>query len=159
VGETVKALREQLAPLGWERNDVKNYSRTIHPDGNIAIAVATGNEATGIASLSPVTKSAKGPSTIDAVENNRSQGWLPGLEPVEMVNEDQTQLTTWLLLIHHAREEIRCELSQPFEIGSDGRISGWRERIILSSMPIDPEPMEILPPSQPDLDVQIRRKA
>src|SRR4051812_37481362 len=47
-GETVRALREQLAPAGWVRNDEKNYSRAVHPDGHIAIAVATGNEATGI---------------------------------------------------------------------------------------------------------------
>lgn len=48
-GETVRALREHLAPTGWERNDAKNYSRTVHPNGRIAIAVATGDEATGAA--------------------------------------------------------------------------------------------------------------
>ena len=79
--------------------------------------------------------------------------------PAVFGNEDETQPTTWLLLIHHASNEIRSELSQPFEIGADGRINGWRERIILRSMPLDPEPLTIIPPSQPDLDVEIRRKA
>lgn len=159
-GETVRVLRERLATKGWVRSDEKNYSRTLHPEGHIAIAVATGNEATGVASDSPITKSVKGPSTIEAVEVNRLQAWLPGMEPPEASgDEDESQPTTWLLLIHHASNEIRCELSQPFEIGTDGRINGWRERIILRSMPLDPEPLTITPPSQPDLDVEIRRKA
>jgi len=159
-GETVRVLRERLATKGWMRSDEKNYSRTIHPNGHIAIAVATGNEATGVASDSPVTKSVKGPSTIEAVEANRLQAWLPGMEPPEAsVDEDERQPTTWLLLIHHAQNEIRSELSQPFEIGSDGRINGWRERILLRPMPLDPEALTITPPSQPDLDVEIRRKA
>lgn len=159
-GETVRVLRDRLATKGWVRRDEKNYSRTLHPEGHVAIAVATGNEATGIASDSPITKSVKGPSTIEAVEANRLQAWLPGMEPPAVFgNEDETQPTTWLLLIHHASNEIRSELSQPFEIGADGRINGWRERIILRSMPLDPEPLTIIPPSQPDLDVEIRRKA
>lgn len=159
-GETVRALREQLAPMGWVRNDERNYSRTLHPEGHIAIAVATGNEATGVASESPITKSVKGPSTIEAVEANRLQAWLPGMEPPSTnVDEDEAQPTTWLLLIHHAANEIRAELSQPFEIGTDGRINGWRERILLRSMPLDPEPLAITPPSLPDLEVEIRRKA
>lgn len=158
--ETVRALREQLAPMGWTRNDEKNYSRTLHPDGHIAIAVATGNEATGVANESPITKSVKGPSTIEAVEANRLQAWLPGMEPPTIsLDEDETQPTTWLLLIHHAINELRAELSQPFEIGTDGRINGWRERILLRSVPLDPEPLAITPPSLPDLDVEVRRKA
>lgn len=158
--ETVRALREQLAPMGWGRNDEKNYSRTFHPEGHIAIAVATGNEATGVAGESPITKSVKGPSTIEAIEANRLQAWLPGMEPpAATVHEDETQPTTWLLLIHHAVNEIRSELSQPFEIAPDGRINGWRERILLRSIPLDPEPLTITPPSLPDLDIEIRRKA
>jgi len=159
-GETVRALREQLAPIGWTRTDENNYSRALHPEGHIAIAVATGNEATGIVSESPITKSVKGPSTIEAVEVNRSQ-WLLGMEPppVAVIDDNENQPTTWLLLIHHANNEIRSELSQPFEIGPDGRINGWRERILLRSMPLDPEALVITPPSQPDLNVEIRRKA
>jgi hypothetical protein len=159
-GETVRALREQLAPMGWTRIDEKNYSRTLHPEGHTAIAVATGNEATGVAHESPITKSVKGPSTVESVEANRLQAWLPGMEPPSTSSkEDEAQPTTWLLLIHHAPNELRAELSQPVEIGTDGRINGWRERILLRSVPLDPEPLAITPPSLPDLDVEIRRKA
>lgn len=159
-GETVRALREQLAPMGWLRNDENNYSRTLHPEGHISIAVATGNEATGVAGESPITKSVKGPSTIEAVEANRLQAWLPSMEPPTVsTGEDEVQPTTWLLLIHHAINEIRAELSLPFEIGADGRISGWQERILLRPIPLDPEPLVIAPPPLPDVDVEIRRKA
>lgn len=159
-GETVRVLREQLTTIGWVRNDEKNYSRIIHPEGHIAIAVATGDEATGMAHGFPCTKSAKGPSTIDAVEINRSQAWLPGMEPPELQNDPkESQATTWLLLIHHAPNEIRSELSQPFDIGPDGRVNGWRERILLRTIPLDFNPQEIIPPSQPDLEVAVRRKA
>ena len=160
-GETVRALREQLAPTGWYRNDEKNYSRAVHPSGHIAIAVATGNEATGLADGDPCTKSAKGPSTVEALEVNRLQAWLPGMEPPEERSEngEQQQPTTWMLLIHHANSEIRAELSLPLDIGIDGRISVWRERVLLRALPIDPEPIEVVPPTQPDIDVVVRRKA
>lgn len=160
-GETVRALREQLAPAGWVRNDEKNYSRVIHPQGRIAIAVATGDEATGVAILAPSTKSAKGPSTAEALEVNRAQAWLPGMQPSEMTqkDDDKPSITTWVLLIHHAGDEIRAELSLPYDTGADGRITVWQERILLRTLPLDPEAVSAVPPTQPDIDVVVRRKA
>ncbi|AME28748.1 hypothetical protein [Burkholderia sp. PAMC 26561] len=158
-GETLRALREQLATLGWSRSDDRNYSRSVRADRLIAIAVATGDEATGLASGFPCTKSAKGPSTTDALEINRRQLFLPGMEPSPPSEKQEQQMTTWLLLVHHARGEIRCELSLPLDIGDDGRISVWQERILLPSMPLDPELINIVPPTQPDIDVAVRRKA
>jgi hypothetical protein len=158
-GETLRALREQLATLGWSRSDDRNYSRSVRADRLIAIAVATGDEATGLVSGFPCTKSAKGPSTTDALEINRRQLFLPGMEPSPPAEKQEQQMTTWLLLVHHARGEIRCELSLPLDIGDDGRISVWQERILLPSMPLDPELIDIVPPTQPDIDVAVRRKA
>jgi hypothetical protein len=161
-GETVRALREHLAPTGWERNDAKNYSRTMHPNGRIAIAVATGDEATGAVNLTPCTKSAKGPSTVEALEVNRIQAWLPGMElpqAAEEEDEDSPPVTTWVLLMHHADNEIRAELSLPYDTGADGRIAVWQERILLRALPLDPEPIAVVPPTQPDIEVVVRRKA
>lgn len=163
-GETLRALREQLAPLGWTRSDDRNYSRSIRADRLIAIAVTTGDDATGLASRSPASKSAKGPSTTDALEINRRQLYLPGMEPPALVEEqdEEQQPTTWLFLVHHAQGEIRCELSLPLDVSDDGRVSVWQERILLPSMPLDPQSVDIapiVPPSQPDIDVAVRRKA
>lgn len=160
-GETVRAVRDQLAPLGWTKTNERNYSRTLHPEKGIAIAVATGNEVTGLAGTEmPCTKSVKGPSTLDAIEVNRHQLWLPGMEPLTTSGDElEAQPTTWILLVHHAKNEIRSELSLPVDIGSDGKVSVWRERIILRAMPLDPTPVEISSPSLPDIDVVVRRKA
>lgn len=67
--------------------------------------------------------------------------------------EDKQPVTTWMLLVHHAEDEIRAELSLPFDIGIDGRISIWQERILLRAMPLDPEPLRWSHSTQPDIDV------
>src|SRR5690554_5229579 len=59
----VRALREYLLAEGWERSDENNYSLVINPPGTVAIAVATGDDATGCADAQPATKCSKGPRT------------------------------------------------------------------------------------------------
>ncbi len=160
-GEAVKSLRDGLAPSGWVRSNERNWPRVIHPQGHIALTVATGNEATGRIGDSPSTTSSKGPSTVEALEVNRLQAWLPGMEPPETESgeDDENKPTTWLLLVHHAKDEIRVELSLPLDVDHEGKVTVWRERIILRSMPLDGEPREITPPALPDIDVAVRRKA
>ena len=159
-GEAVRALRDGLAPYGWKRNNANHWPRTIHPDGDIAITVATGNEATGKADDSPITTSSKGPSTVEALEVNRLQLWLPGLEPFDFKADenDETKPTTWLLLVHYAKDEIRAELSLPLDLNREGRVSVWRERILLRPIPLDLVSEEVPPLILPDIDVSVRRK-
>lgn len=164
-GETVRHLREGLAPDGWTRSNDRNSARTIHPEGHIALTVATGNESTGrdLPGESPSTRSAKGPCMADALEVNRSQAWLPGMEPeafeLAEADADKDQPTTWILLIHHAKDEIRSELSLPLDMDETGRVTVWRERILLRPMPLDPVSVEVTAPVLPDIDVAVRRKA
>ena len=75
--------------------------------------------------------------------------------------DDEEGKQTWVLMHHTdiARGEIRVELSRPSGIGKDGKINGWAERIILTSIPFDDELIEIYPPSGPDIDFDIQRKA
>lgn len=90
------------------------------------------------------------------------QFWLPGMEPAQTLNagnEEDSQTVTWLLLIHLAADEIRAELSLPLDVDRDGKVAVWRERIILRSIPLDGEPVEVLPPALPDIDIAVRRKA
>jgi hypothetical protein len=157
--EAVRALRDGLVTSGWVRSNEKNWPRVIHPDGHIALTVATGNESTGRAAESPTTKSPKGPSTVAAMEVNRAQLCLPGMEPPEPEEGEEADVSTWLLLIHHGEGEIRCELALPLDVDSEGRVSVWRERIVLRAMPLDPEAIDITPPPLPDIDVAVRRKA
>lgn len=161
----VRSLREYLLPQGWERCDDNNYSLVINPAGNVAIAVATGDDGTGRRDAEPTTKSSKGPSTAEAVSSNQLQldFGLPMLAvPASAGTSSEDKRMTWILLVHRARAEVRCELSLPTSMGMDGRVDGWRERIILGAVPTDPDLMEItppLPPDQPDINVDIKRRA
>ena len=158
--EAVRTLRDALKPEGWTRFNDQNSPKTVSPDGTVSIIVSTGNDATGNDKASPATSSSKGPITADAIEVNRSlQLFLPGMElPVELLDDDE-QVSTWILLVHHAKNELRAELSLPLDVGTDGRVSVWKERIILSAQPLDIETVVIMPPVQPDIDVAVRRKA
>lgn len=162
----VRGLREYLLPE-WERCDENNYSLVVNPTGTVAIAVATGDDATGRPDTAPTTKSSKGPSTIEAVTSNQMQLELPyvfdsapDLASTRPEDTDEQRMT-WIFLVHRARGEVRCELSLPTSMGSDGRVDGWRERIILKAIPTDPEIVEITPPqpSLPDISVDVKRRA
>lgn len=155
--ETVAALRENLAAAGWEPSDENNYSVAINPAGQLAIAVATGNEYTGLVHSSPSTKASKGKHTVSAVLVNQAQ--LSLFETINNPPEQAPERTTWLLLMYRDEHEIRCELSLPVSIGNDMRVDAWRERIVLGAIPRDPQPLEVRPPQQPDIDVAVKRRA
>lgn len=158
-GETVRSLRELMAPMDWIRSDEQNYSLVIAPDKKLAIAVATGDEQTGLEFGHPSNKARKGRNTRNAVDSNQisfsffAPDDIPDLEP-----EEENARATWILLIHRDSKEVRCELSLPASI-TDGHIDSWKERIILGSFPFNDEPVEILPqPSQPDITIDIKRR-
>jgi hypothetical protein len=158
-GEIVAALRDQLRPLDWIRQEIGNFALTVHEERKLAIAVASGDEGTGKPSAHPCNRSKKGRNTVDAIEANRQLELFERLPPENQVDGDDKQ--TWVLM-HHTdttQREIRLELSRPSEIGNDGKISEWAERIILGSIPFDDELVEIYPPSGPDIEIDIRRRA
>lgn len=132
-GETVRALRDRLAPSGWRRNDAGGLSTIVDAAGQVAIAVATGDEATGDAAFPPSTKYTRGPSTQLMIEGN--QGVLEFMR--EDPASDAPRRVTWLLLFRRVENEIRAELSLPVAIGADGRVDAWQERIILPPLRLD----------------------
>lgn len=159
----VRGLREYLLPA-WSRCDENNYSLVVNPSDTMAIAVATGDDATGRIDVSPTTKSSKGPSTADAVSSNQLQLELPYIFDSAPATADdgapEEKRITWIFLVHRARDEVRCELSLPTSMGTDGRVDKWRERIILKAFPTDPEVIEIRPPQPlPDISVDVKRRA
>lgn len=164
-GEAVRALREYTLPKGWHRSDVNNYSVVIDEERGIAIAVATGDDGTGIVEASPTTRAPKGISTLLAVVANQAQLSLFAEAELAAVAQGATgadereDVVTWFLLIHRAKNEVRCELSLPSSMGMDGRIDAWHERIILDAVPVDGDQMEIAVPQGPDIDVDVQRRA
>lgn len=157
-GEVVAALRDQLRPLEWVREDVGSFALTIHEERKLAITVASGDEGTGNPLAHPTNRSRKGRNTVDAIEANRQLELFEQLPP-ESVEEEGSQ--TWVLMHYtdHARSEIRVELSRPLNIGKDGKITAWAERIILDCISFDDQLVEIYAPSGPDIDIDIQRKA
>ena len=157
--EAVAALREQLLPRGWTRSDEKNYALVVHPDGTMAINVATGDLGTGQIHAVPSNKAPKGVSTADAISVNQLQLELDLPVPdMPHVRGEEGPLT-WFLLLHRAANEIRGELSLPSAMSADGRITRWQERIIISATPLDDSEMDVQVPQGPDLEIDVKRKA
>lgn len=166
-GETVRALRDLLAPLGWERSNEGNLPFTVNEAKTIALSVATGDEQTGDPDETPCTQSSKGPRTAGAVAVNARQ---LDLFPIAMLPQDlakirgEGQRMTWLLLLHRDEggREVRCELSRPTSMSENQHVDGWIERIILCSIPFDGD-LVVLPsnnaPERPASDaVEIKRR-
>ena len=160
---TTRHLRMALLPKNWKATNNANFSLTVSSDGKIAIAVATGDEATGIAEMVPTTQSSKGPRTVEAVAANNKQsgfkftypdGWKPSLR----VPANFDGYATWILLIHRAQTAVRAELSYPLDLDENQRVSGWRERILLPSISIDPLDRTEFERREQPIDVPVRRK-
>jgi len=127
----------------------------------MAIAVATGDDGTGRADANPSTNARKGPITQDAVAANQlrfsfmDKPVRPRGAPAGGGRE------TWILLIHRAADEVRCELSLPISIGEDMHIDAWRERILLGSIPLDGDLDQAVPtpPPLPEITIDVKRRA
>lgn len=158
-GDSVAGLRDQLRPLGWGRKDRGSFALTVHEELGIAIQVMSGDEATGVHYLHPTNRSKKGPNTVEAVEANQQMELFESLLIEQQGSVDENQ--TWVLLHHtdYRAREIRMEFSRPTSISHDGKVLEWAERIILNSIPLDDDLIEIESPSGPDIDISVRRKA
>lgn len=158
TAETVAALRDFLAPRGWEVRNEGNYELVFNPKFNMSIAVASGNEGTGDRLRVPSNKSEKGPRTAKAVKDNQTADLFP--ETMLTAPESIVPTDTWILLHHRCGNEIRLELSRPNGFDDTERfVTGWSERILLSTISLDNDPMPMPMPQLPEDDIFISRKA
>jgi hypothetical protein len=148
-GDTIRGLRESLLPLGWERCNDRNLPLTVNRQTMIAVTASSGDEFTGLEEMTPRTRNSKGPRTKEAVDSNCIQLGLfsdmpvPPKDPKDLEAIDEW--ATWLLLTYRDLKAgyVRCELSRPVNMGIDGRVDGWAERIILGSIPFDGEDISL----------------
>jgi len=166
-GETVRALRDLLAPFGWERSNEGNLPFTVNAAQTMAIAVATGDEATGNPDETPCTRSSKGPHTAGAVRVNAAQ---LNLFPIDVLPEDLARIKgngkrmTWLLLFNRdeGSREVHSELSRPTSMSENQHVDGWIERIFLGSIPFDGDeariPVDNAPEGPASDAVEIKRR-
>ncbi len=158
-GKTVRALRDRLVPHGWDCANDRNYATTIHPRRAMAIAVASGDLSTGKLDRTPSTRTDKGPATRDVIlQNQLSFAQISSDFPVPATAEG---ISTWLLLYHvdNAAREIRVELSLPISMTVDGFVTGWRERIILAPIALDPLPSPREYADGGEIEVRVERRA
>lgn len=158
--EIVVALRQTLVPLKWEPLDVGGFSTIVRPDGLIAIAVATGSDRTGKPGLpAPVTKYPRGAMTHAAVRINQQTALDLETGAVVLPASETASRITWWLLVCARHDEVRMELSCPRNIGEDGRIDAWSERILLSPLAVE---ITDGPPGDDDdmqpIDVPVERR-
>jgi hypothetical protein len=157
--ESVRGLRSRKNLDGWVRNDARNYSTVVNAERTTQIAIARGDEWTGIERVpdgKPSTQHKKGPSTQQAVASNQFTLFDRLPEPE---SEAENSLTTWVLLHFRESNKIRCELSQPTSINKSGFVEKWAERIILSVLDLDTTKIK-LPDDEPvQPDVQVKRRA
>jgi len=163
--ETTHRLRERHIPEGWAPTDDSNYSLIVSRNGKTAIAVASGDENTGLVEGCPATSSPKGPHTMSAVAAHQLALDLeipPELEAILEAFSVDPNRETWLLLTHWSERdglvEVRAELSLPLAIAENQKVIGWRERIILPSTSLGPTDIEF-PKHTPDLDIDVRKRA
>jgi len=154
--ETVRALRDKAIPLGWSSSDVNNFPLCIHPDGDVVIAVQTGDADTGVAGGSPSNRAPKGTNTEQAVWSNQKQLSLFDSIPVLPPTEPTDSKIMWVLLYHVAPNELRFELSLPLKM-SGGKIRSWQERLVFPAIPLD-QSIRIGDDDGPDFEVQIERR-
>jgi len=154
--EIVRSLRDSLLPQGWVSADLKGLPLVVRGDGLIAICVASGDEGTGSLDdeLTPSTRHPKGIATLAIVERN---AFLP-FEHIPEVARDSSATSTWFLLHYRKGDEIICELSHPVRMNDSGFVDEWDERIILTSISLDPARMPVLDASPVESEVVIRRR-
>ena len=129
-GKTTRRFRDLVKPRGWYPVNEESYATTVHPKGNLALTVAAGDWRTGLRDESPETRAKKGPATRSAIRQNQLR--FSQIDPKwEVIIRGRE---TWILLYHFGSEsqEFRAELSLPIEMGFNGHVSAWQERILLA---------------------------
>lgn len=158
-GRTVRVLREMFLPVGWKKSELSNQPLLINGDQKIILTVASGDDATGIPSMTPKTRSAKGFCTALAVSRNNQLDFFPETLPQGPLT-DFSDHQTWILLVNRSGKVIRSEISRPSSLDSAGRISLWSERIILPELQLEGPDVDFTPTDLgPSFDVEVKRRS
>src|SRR6476660_2916670 len=112
-----------LAGSGWTYDNPCNLTRTIHPSGEFAVIVTTGDERTARPEREPGPRHPKGYATELAVLTNGQLAFDFGAMPAAFVESRSIALCprTWFLLLMSTRS-VHAELSIP-EGFADGRMT------------------------------------
>jgi len=157
--EAVRVLRELLIPKGWRKDNSYNFPTVVSPDRKIAVAVASGDEGTGIRKGNPSTHYPRGTVMQRRVEANSQLPLFDDIRRADDAESAEEAEATWMLLHYRERGQLRCELSLPISINDSGFVENWAERIILTPIQIDPTRMPVLDDEPVNPTVTVKRRA
>ena len=153
--ERVRALREELVPLGWSVDNTKNFCTTVSPCGGYAVAFVSGDAFTAGEDRTPQPTYPRGAATAYAV--NKAQLHLFD----EPEPEEDALPQVWFVVVHRppGQSEVRVELSLPEAIADDGTVTRWVERHPLEIIDITtPPPLDDHDEVEEVVEVQVGRK-
>ena len=133
----VRRLREilcqdRLGDEAWTIDDTGGFALTIDPAGEVAIAFSRGTRGTGDPNGWPRTKYRRGEHAHHRLRMNWRQ--------LRMFDDnDLEEPFLWFLLADIRDDEVFVELSLAVGWDAGGRVSDWRERIILGRFGLDQE--------------------
>lgn len=142
--KTVEELRTRLADKQWHIHDEKNCPFISSADRSISFVVMTGNSETGKQGFEDPTNQAEKGVVVEGFVQANNQLELFNQESLNLAKEKSNETQVWAFLYHYDKKvnEVRFELSYP--TGFDKKkITNWGERIILGSIPNNPEDLAI----------------
>lgn len=165
--QAVYQLAQELRPGGWRRQDYKGIALTVNAERTVAVAIATGDENTGVErDVEPALKYPKGAASEELVESQQFClfGGGPEMVPFDVPTlvVDGRRLEIFYLLIRFEPNGDRAfaELSRPERI-EQGSVTRWVERIVLPVLDLRRPPGGMGAPEAPiaPIDVPVSRKA
>ncbi|MEQ1672401.1 MAG: hypothetical protein ABL893_16230 [Hyphomicrobium sp.] len=159
--ESISSLRHDLVVTsGWSPDCASNQELIVSPNGDVAIAVVSGDANVGnlTPGQNPSTKYDSGSLTRRAIAVNAGQLDFFATDDRPVPDGHAESRATWILLSYVASHEIRYELSLPVSYSDSNFIDKWAKRIVFPSIAIDGIRLPELPPyaSQPDVDVKFK---
>lgn len=154
--DSFEQLALRLVPLGWLPDEVNGQPRLVHPEGLMALTVAS---ATGVANpnhrVHPRTRP-KGPATIASLDST-STGAVPlDLEEFRAIEVPEALgAPLWFLLYERTDRGLNLSLARPAGRDKAGCIVSWSEKISIASLENDGDLSIFDAPDDGDFDVTV----
>lgn len=131
--DTSEHLRLRLARQGWDTRDVYQQRRVIHPEGRMAIVVASAVNVgvVGDPARMPLTRP-KGPATFSSLGRQRlANDGVLALPEFQAAAIPPEGAPLWMLLHELTDSQLLMELSEARGYRDDGCVDTWGRRIVL----------------------------
>lgn len=151
--DTNSKLRFLTHNKGWEVYQEDGIEGIISSDKKVRIIPSSGNAATGNPNQPASNKNPKGERGIKVMEPSPQGNLFTGYAEIE-----EEQIKTYVLLYYSNNEELRAELSEPHSINSNGKITAWKQRLILPKQLLNNTEVEIEKPADEEIDIPVIRK-